>query len=130
MSQEVSYGVEYTSPKTGERVTEWGYTAAEARRVAEVKLASDREALNLRLGGTLFDAAVVQQPEAQPDLELLSAIGSVALVRVHTDAAKAWLEENSDVPGWAWLGATFGCEPRMVEHLLAGAEEDGLQVAR
>lgn len=37
MVTEIDYGVEYTSPKTGERTTEWGYTAKEARSVASIK---------------------------------------------------------------------------------------------
>lgn len=59
-----NHGVEYTSPKTGQRVTEWGYTAGEALSVAEAYLGRDREAQNLSLGETLYDAKVVQRPSS------------------------------------------------------------------
>ncbi len=54
--------------------------------------------------------------------------GYVVIVTPQTDAAKAWVEENVETSGWQWLGGGFAVEPRMLDNLLAGMEEDGLEI--
>jgi hypothetical protein len=54
--------------------------------------------------------------------------GSVVIVTPQTDAAKAWVEENVSLEGWQWFGGGFAAEPRMLDNLLAGMEEDGLEI--
>ena len=54
--------------------------------------------------------------------------GSVVIVTPQTDAAKAWAEENVSIEGWQWAGGGFAVDPRMLDNLLAGMEEDGLEI--
>jgi hypothetical protein len=51
---------------------------------------------------------------------------SIVLVRPCTKAAKAWVRENVALEPWQWLGTAFGCEPRTVQALIEGAQNDGL----
>jgi len=54
--------------------------------------------------------------------------GSVVIVTPQTDAAKAWVEENVSLEGWQWFGGGFAVEHPRLDNLLAGMEEDGLEI--
>jgi hypothetical protein len=54
--------------------------------------------------------------------------GSVVIVSPQTEAAKAWVEENVETSGWQWIGGVFAVEPRMLDNLLFGMEEAGLEI--
>ena len=59
---------------------------------------------------------------------LIETHGSVALFTPITPEAHAWVEENVHVESWQWLGASIACEPRCLEQLVEGMQEDGLVV--
>jgi len=54
--------------------------------------------------------------------------GSVMMVCPLTDAAREWVDDNVGLEPWQWLGPAFACEPRMVESLVEGMADDGLEV--
>lgn len=55
--------------------------------------------------------------------------GSIAIVNLLTPEARAWVDENVEVPDWGWMGLGFACEPRMVGDLVQGAMDAGLEVS-
>lgn len=71
--------------------------------------------------------ASIATTETQPDITVTNC-GTLALINLHTPAAREWVDEAVEVPSWAWMGLGFGCEPRLVETLLLGAEDAGLEV--
>lgn len=54
--------------------------------------------------------------------------GSVCMVTPMSPAARTWVDENVQLEGWQWLGASFACEPRYVPSLTDGMQEDGLTI--
>ena len=66
-------------------------------------------------------------PAPKPDL-IVTNHGSTTVINMVTPLARQWVEQNVDVPDWAWMGLGFACEPRMVEQLVEGAEAAGLEV--
>lgn len=53
--------------------------------------------------------------------------GSIVLVRPLSDAAKAWVDEH--IPNDAqWFGNAFAVEPRYLDEIVFGMEQDGLNV--
>ena len=58
----------------------------------------------------------------------ISDQGSLVMFSPQSEAAKAFVEEKVDVPGWAWLGNAFGVEHRMADGLIEGIEAEGLSV--
>ena len=59
---------------------------------------------------------------------LIENHGSVALFTPITPEAHQWVEENVHVESWQWLGCSIACEPRCLEQLVEGMQEDGLVV--
>ena len=60
---------------------------------------------------------------------IIEGHGSIALIRPMTVRAKVWLRDNVSVEGgWQWFGGALAAEPRYVEAVVAGAENDGLKV--
>lgn len=55
--------------------------------------------------------------------------GSVVMVEPVTSAAKEWVDENVQLEGWQWMGNTFAVDPHMLENLVCGMRDDGLEVA-
>ncbi|MBB3910144.1 hypothetical protein [Sphingomonas desiccabilis] len=72
----------------------------------------------------LFDSL----PAPSPDL-IVTKCGTLALINLLTPAARDWVDEAVEVPSWAWMGQGFACEPRLVDTLLGGAMDAGLQVS-
>jgi hypothetical protein len=70
-----------------------------------------------------------KKPEPmQPDVRIENH-GTLFLFRCETPRAEAWIEENTQIPDYAMLGAgAFGCEPRYARELAAGMLADGLEV--
>jgi hypothetical protein len=54
--------------------------------------------------------------------------GSVFVVTPLSPEASEWVDENVQLEGWQWLGASFACEPRYVPSLIDGMHENGLMV--
>lgn len=52
--------------------------------------------------------------------------GSITMLATHTDAALDWVEENIELEDWQWQGNQFAVEPRYLDALIEGIEEDGL----
>jgi len=69
-----------------------------------------------------------EKDETMPADILIETHGSVALFTPITPEAHAWVEENVHVESWQWLGASIACEPRCLEQLVEGMQEDGLVV--
>jgi hypothetical protein len=59
---------------------------------------------------------------------LIENHGSVALFTPVAAEAHQWVEENVHVEPWQCLGASIACEPRCLEQLVEGMQEDGLVV--
>lgn len=45
-----------------------------------------------------------------------------------TPEAAEWVDENVDVPGWAWMGLAFCADHRPAADLLAGIQGEGFRV--
>ena len=58
----------------------------------------------------------------------ISDHGSIALVTPMTPDANRWLDEHVQIEPWQRMGASIACEPRCLEQLVAGIQEDGLVV--
>ena len=58
----------------------------------------------------------------------ISNHGTIVMVLPVSKAAKDWVKENVDVPSWAWMGGSFACEPRLVDNLIDGMRDAGLEV--
>jgi hypothetical protein len=54
--------------------------------------------------------------------------GSVALFTPMTPDARQWIEENVHVEPWQWIGCSVACEPRCLDQIVEGMQEDGLIV--
>jgi hypothetical protein len=54
--------------------------------------------------------------------------GSIVIVSGVTPEGRDWLEENLDPSAQRWCGG-FAVEPRYALAILAGAENEGLEVA-
>ena len=65
---------------------------------------------------------------ANVDVEV-NDCGSVVLIAPLTVSAREWVEENAGLESWQWMGGAFACEPRMVEGLVEGMREAGLEVS-
>jgi hypothetical protein len=59
----------------------------------------------------------------------ISTHGSVTVLQLNTDAARSWVEESVEVPGWAWMGRDrFGVDHRAGFDLAFLADDAGLEV--
>lgn len=47
------------------------------------------------------------------------------LVTPRSEQAKAWVNENAEIPSWAWLGCSFVVDHHMIEDLELGMREAG-----
>jgi len=54
--------------------------------------------------------------------------GSLALFTPMTPAAHQWVEGNVDVEPWQRMGASIACEPRYLDNIIQGMQDDGLVV--
>ncbi len=52
--------------------------------------------------------------------------GSIILFRLHTQAARDWVEANVHEP--IWFGNALACEPRCAHALAGGMDSEGLVV--
>jgi hypothetical protein len=59
---------------------------------------------------------------------LIADHGSIALFTPMTPDAHQWVEEHVQIEPWQRLGASVACEPRCLEQLVVGMQEDGLVV--
>ena len=59
---------------------------------------------------------------------LIADHGSVALFTPMTPIARQWVEENVEVEPWQRVGGSVACEPRCLNDLVAGMQEEGLAV--
>ena len=55
---------------------------------------------------------------------LIENHGSIALVTPMTPEANQWVDENVPLESWQWLGCSFACEPRCLDHLVEGMREE------
>jgi hypothetical protein len=63
-----------------------------------------------------------------PDV-LVRNNGSMFTCTLLTKSAQAWVKENVELEGWAWLGkATFAVEHGYIQGLVAGMQDAGLNV--
>jgi len=59
----------------------------------------------------------------------ISTAGSVTVFQLNTVAARSWIEESVEVPGWAWMGRDrFGVDHRAGFDLVFLADDAGLEV--
>lgn len=64
--------------------------------------------------------------ETQIDFRVVDE-GSVWLVYLESEAARNWVAENVEVPGWAWMGRhSFAADWRPARDLVQGMLNDGL----
>lgn len=64
-----------------------------------------------------------------PDIQISGCNGFYTIIPV-SDAGAEWIDDNCEVPGWAWVGPGFGCDNSdIVNSIAAGAMLDGLEVA-
>lgn len=62
------------------------------------------------------------------DLQISGVAGFYKITPL-SDAGDKWIEDNCDVPCWAWLGNGFGVDSSNTAFaIIAGAEADGLEV--
>ena len=59
---------------------------------------------------------------------LIENHGSVAMFTPMTPDAHRWVEEHVEIEPWQRLGCSVACEPRYLDHLIEGMQEDGLIV--
>jgi len=63
-----------------------------------------------------------------PDVQI-AYCGSVAMVTPRTPEATQWIDENVPLESWQWIGGcSWACEPRYVDQLIEGMQQDGLKV--
>lgn len=55
--------------------------------------------------------------------------GTLARITPLSSEAKEWVDENVDAPDYMWIGNSFHCEPRYLENLVLGMQDDGLTVS-
>ena len=60
---------------------------------------------------------------------LIENHGSIALFTPMTADAHRWVEKHVEIELWQRLGCSVACEPRYLDHLIEGMQEDGLIVA-
>lgn len=66
-----------------------------------------------------------------PEFDVIATShGSIVAVCPVTPAAKEWVEEHVALESWQWMGNMFAVEPRYLEDLLMGMEQDGLTCGR
>ena len=61
---------------------------------------------------------------------LIENHGSVALFTPMTPDAHKWVKEHVEIEPWQRIGASIACEPRCLEQLVEGMQQDGLVVDR
>jgi len=60
---------------------------------------------------------------------LIENRGSVTLFTPMTPDAHQWVEENVEIESWQRIRCSIACEPRCLDHLVAGMQESRLIVA-
>lgn len=56
----------------------------------------------------------------------ISDHGSIAILHPLTDAGKAWINEHLDGPESQWFGGGIAVEPRYMNPILQGMQDDGI----
>jgi len=64
---------------------------------------------------------------AKPDI-LVDDCGSVFMFTPVSILAREWVDENLNLDGWQWQGASFAVEHRFAVPLADGMKSDGLKV--
>jgi hypothetical protein len=59
---------------------------------------------------------------------LIENHGSVAMLTPMTPDAHQWIDGNVQIEPWQRLGCSIACEPRCLDQIVEGLEEDGLVV--
>ena len=59
---------------------------------------------------------------------LIENHGSIGLFTPMTPNAHQWVEEHVHIEPWQQIGCSFACEPRYLEQLVEGMQQDGLVV--
>jgi hypothetical protein len=54
--------------------------------------------------------------------------GSIVTFNLLNDSAKNWIKDNVKTEPWQWIGKKLTVEPRCVQNLIDGMENDGLFV--
>jgi hypothetical protein len=54
--------------------------------------------------------------------------GSIALFTPMTPEAHRWVEENVQIADWQRMGCSVACEPRCLDQIVEGMQQDGLVV--
>lgn len=54
--------------------------------------------------------------------------GSIVMIAPLTPAAQEWWDENVPTEGWQWMGGACAVEPRCVEALVEGLQEEGFTI--
>lgn len=55
--------------------------------------------------------------------------GSLVLFKIESQEAQEWVDDNIDVPDFAWLGGQqFVVEHRFADNLIAGLQDAGFEV--
>ena len=60
---------------------------------------------------------------------LIDNYGSVAMFTPMTPDAHQWVEDHVQVEPWQRMGCSIACEPRCLDQIIDGMQEDGLIVA-
>ena len=59
---------------------------------------------------------------------LIENRGSVTLFTPMTPDAQQWVEKYGEIESWQRIGCFIACEPRYLDHLVAGMQESRLIV--
>ena len=59
---------------------------------------------------------------------LIENHGAIALLTPMTPDAHEWIEENLEIEPWQWIGCSIACEPRCLDGIIDGLQENGLVV--
>lgn len=59
---------------------------------------------------------------------LIENHGSVALFTPMTSDARQWIENRVKIEPWQRIGLSIACEPRCLDRIVEGMEEEGLVV--
>lgn len=62
------------------------------------------------------------------DVQVTGGGTTIVMVKTLTKEAASWVKENVATESWQWLDNAFACEPRMVNDLIEGMRNDGLEV--
>lgn len=74
-------------------------------------------------------AQVIEVPEVGPDVTVARAGGNLFMVTPVSEKAKTWIEENVEIPDWAWMGRqSFAVDHHLIENLVSGMVAEGLEV--